>query len=180
MRSLLPLGLLALLPVLARADDTKSTVQPIKVVSLDRKEPVSYEKDVEPILVNKCAFCHSGNLKEGKLDMATYETLLKGGKRGTPLVPGKSAESLIHKLAGKSEKPFMPPKSEEPLTPQQLAALKAIFASVNVRGQQLLAMAHRFAPAKLLRAYLDRCDAAILQRLPALEHFCRYIVLTLQ
>src|SRR5262249_49309594 len=83
-----------------------------------------YEKEVEPILISKCAFCHSGNLKEAKLDMATYETLMKGGKSGKPLVPGKSAESLMIKCAGKTEKPFMPPKSETALTPQELALLK--------------------------------------------------------
>ena len=27
-------------------------------------------------------------IKEGNLDMATYETLMKGGKRGQPIVPG--------------------------------------------------------------------------------------------
>ena len=30
--------------------------------------------------------------------MGTYETLMKGGKRGSPIVPGKSAESLLIKL----------------------------------------------------------------------------------
>jgi WD40 repeat protein len=125
MRSLLPLGLLALLPSVASADDDKkAAVQPIKVVVLDRKTPVSYEKDVEPILVNKCAFCHSGNLKEGKLDMATFETLMKGGKRGAPILPGKSADSPLIKFCGKTEKPFMPPKGEEPLTPEELALIK--------------------------------------------------------
>src|SRR3954454_14048300 len=87
-------------------------VQPIKVVTLQRTAPVEYEKDIEPILVNKCVVCHSGAVKEGKLDLATHEGLLKGGKRGKSLVPGKSAESLIVRLAGKTEKPAMPPKSE--------------------------------------------------------------------
>jgi WD40 repeat protein len=108
----------------ATADDKPARVQPIKVVSLDRKEPVSYEKDVEPIFLNKCAFCHSGNIKEGKLDLGSYESLLKGGKRGNPLVAGKSAESLLCKVSGKTQKPFMPPKSEEPLTPEELALIK--------------------------------------------------------
>jgi len=44
------------------------------VVTLDRKEPVTYEKDVEPIFINKCAFCHSGAVKEAKFDLSTYET----------------------------------------------------------------------------------------------------------
>ncbi len=98
--------------------------EPIKVVALDRKEPVAYEKEIEPILVNKCLFCHSGPVKEGRLDLSTYESLMKGGKRGRAVVPGKSAESLIAKLAGRTQKPTMPPKNEEPLTPPELALIK--------------------------------------------------------
>ena len=123
MRYLLPVGLCLLLPGFSFGQETKG-LQPIKVIVLDRKDPVLYEKDVEPILINKCAFCHSGNQKEGKLDMATYETLMKGGKKGKSIVPGKSAESLLIRLCGKTEKPAMPPKSEEPLTPQELALIK--------------------------------------------------------
>ena len=91
---------------------------------LDRKAPVLYDKDIEPVLVNKCMFCHSGNLKEGKLDMATYETLIKGGKRGASIVPGNSGQSLLTKLCGKTERPLMPPKNEEPLKPEELALIK--------------------------------------------------------
>jgi SAM-dependent methyltransferase len=69
---------------------------------------------------------------------------------------------------------------EQPLTRRQLAELKAIFPSVHVRGYQLLAMARRVLRARRLRAHLDKCDALLLERVPALEHFCRYVVLTLQ
>jgi WD40 repeat protein len=127
MRSLLTLCLLALLPCLVLADDAKDTsggVQPIKVVALDRKEPVSYEKDVEPVLVKKCFFCHSGNVKEAKFDMSSYEALMKGGRHGKPVVAGKAEESLIYLAAGKMKRPFMPPKTEEPLTPEELALIK--------------------------------------------------------
>lgn len=111
----------------ARADDPKDkagAMAPIKVVALDRKEPVEYFRDVDPILVKKCAFCHSGNVKESKFDLSTYETLMKGGKRGRSVVPGKSAESLLVRMSGRTEKPIMPPKTEEPLTPGELATLK--------------------------------------------------------
>jgi hypothetical protein len=111
MRSLLALSLLALIPGLLPAADKSARTQPIKVVTLHRKEPVTYEKDIEPILGNKCAFCHSGNLKEGKLDLGSYEGLMKGGKRGKPVVPGKAGASLLVKLAGKTQKPLMPPRA---------------------------------------------------------------------
>jgi Planctomycete cytochrome C/Anaphase-promoting complex subunit 4 WD40 domain/WD domain, G-beta repeat len=127
MRSLLALCLLASLPLLVRADEPKdkpSGVEPIKVVALDRKEPIVYEKDVEPILVKKCFFCHSGNVKEAKFDLSCCETLMKGGRRGKPIVAGKAEESLLYLAAGKREKPYMPPKTEEPLTPEELAVIK--------------------------------------------------------
>jgi hypothetical protein len=107
-------------------DDKKGkAVQPIAVVTLNRKEPIVYQKDIEPIFINKCQYCHSGAVKEGKFDLGTYESLMKGGKRGKPIVPGKSADSLLVQFAGKTKKPFMPPKTEEPLTPEELALIKA-------------------------------------------------------
>src|SRR5262245_38820566 len=114
---------LALLP--ARADDKPSPGnEPIKIVMLDRKEPVAYEHDIEPIFLKKCAFCHSGNVKEARLDMGTYEGLMKGGKRGKAIVPGNGKDSLLYQCGAKMRKPMMPPKSETPLAPEELALIK--------------------------------------------------------
>jgi WD40 repeat protein len=125
MRYLLSLSFCAMLPVFTSAQDKKSKpVQPIAVVELKRPAPVLYDKDIEPILINKCAVCHSDNIKEGKLDLGSYETLMKGGKRGAAIVAGKSRDSLLVKLAGKTQKPAMPPKGEEPLAPEELALIK--------------------------------------------------------
>jgi len=125
MRLLCSLVLLAGLPALANAQGKKTKpVQPIAVIELKRTTPVLYDKEIEPILVHKCAVCHSDNIKEGKLDLGSYEGLMKGGKHGVAIVPGKSADSLLVKLVGRTEKKFMPPKGEEPLTPEELALLK--------------------------------------------------------
>jgi WD40 repeat protein len=123
MRLALAAVLLSVLPA-AGAGGEKNPVQPIAVVRLERKDPIAYEKDVEPILANKCQVCHSGAVKEGKFDLSSYDLLRKGGKRGEPIIPGKSADSLLVKLAGKTRRPFMPPKGEEPLTPEELAVIK--------------------------------------------------------
>jgi hypothetical protein len=99
---------------------------PIDVIVIDHKGPVDYLKEVDPILVKKCAFCHSGNVKENKFDVSTYESLMRGGKvhGKAVIVAGKSLESVLIKQCGKTDKPFMPPKTEEPLAPQELALLK--------------------------------------------------------
>jgi WD40 repeat protein len=125
MRCVPCLCLFTLLTGFAAAEEKpKHSVLPIPDVKLERKGAVLYDKDIEPILINKCVFCHSGSVKEGKLDMSSYDSLLKGGKHGQPIVPGRAAESLLVKLAGWMQKPIMPPKGEEPLTPQELALIK--------------------------------------------------------
>jgi WD40 repeat protein len=116
--------LIAVAPAWAQEEPRPRGTEPVKVVKIDRKTPVLYDKDIEPILVNKCIFCHSGNRKEGNFDMITFTTLMKGGKKGAPVVAGKAEESLLYGVAGKTKKPWMPLKSEEPLSPEELALLK--------------------------------------------------------
>jgi WD40 repeat protein len=123
MRTVLAVSL-TLLPLVARAAQPKDVGPPIQVVRLDRKDTVSYEKEIEPILAAKCTTCHAGSVKRGKLDLSGVTGLFKGGAHGPALTPGKSAESLMVRLAGRTAKPHMPPKDEEPLTPQELALLK--------------------------------------------------------
>src|SRR5881227_4253718 len=97
MRTRLLSALLLCLPLVASAQDKPTPGnEPIKIVKIERKDPVAYENDIEPIFVKKCAFCHSGNVKEARLDMGNYETLMKGGKRGKSIVAGKSEESLLY------------------------------------------------------------------------------------
>jgi ubiquinone/menaquinone biosynthesis C-methylase UbiE len=67
---------------------------------------------------------------------------------------------------------------EEPLRRRHLARLRRIFPTMTVRGYQFLALARRVLPGRL-GVGLDRCDAALLDRLPRLQRYCRYMVLTL-
>jgi WD40 repeat protein len=97
---------------------------PIPVVDLKRTTPVDYSKDVEPVFADKCFVCHSGSVVEGKFDMSTHAGVLKGGKRGVAVVPGKSAESNLFLFCSRQKKPIMPPKSEEPLTSQEVSLIK--------------------------------------------------------
>src|SRR5262245_56435154 len=96
----------------------------LPVVELKRKDPVLYDKDVEPLFYKKCTVCHSGKELKGKLDLGNYETLVKGGQRGAPVIPGKGNESLLYKVLKREMKPFMPPKGEDPITPEELALVK--------------------------------------------------------
>jgi SAM-dependent methyltransferase len=76
--------------------------------------------------------------------------------------------------AGKDRTP-----DERPLQRRHVRLLRTLFPHVEVRGYQLLSMARRVLRPGPLVASLDWCDDMILTRIPRLQHFCRYVVLTL-
>src|SRR5207253_3132150 len=77
--------------------------------------------------------------------------------------------------AGKDRTP-----DEQPLRQKHIRQVRQVFPSVEVRGFQLLSMLRRvLRPSRLVRG-LEWCDARLLTSLPALERFCRYIVVTLR
>jgi WD40 repeat protein len=108
----------------AQEKSADSPPAPIKVVTLNRTEPIDFDRDVQPIFARRCLVCHSGSVTEGMLDLSKHAGILEGGKSGAAIVPGKSAASLLIKMAGKTQRPFMPPKREMPLAPEELAILK--------------------------------------------------------
>ena len=127
MRFLTLLAVTVLTAVVAAQEPKKDKdFPPIPTVDLKRTAPVDYGADIEPIFENKCFVCHSGNVTEGKFDMSTYEKVMKGGaKRGAKVVvPGKSGESFLFLACSRQMKPIMPPKTEEPLTSQELSLVK--------------------------------------------------------
>jgi WD40 repeat protein len=71
---------------------------------------VSFMKDVAPILKENCFACHDAKKKKGKLDLTTFELLMKGGSRGEAVVPSKPTESFLWTLTAGTEEPKMPPK----------------------------------------------------------------------
>jgi 2-polyprenyl-3-methyl-5-hydroxy-6-metoxy-1,4-benzoquinol methylase len=69
---------------------------------------------------------------------------------------------------------------EQPLQRRHVQILRRTFASVEIRGYQLLSMARRLTARRRLVAGLDWCDTMLLTRVPALQMYCRYVVLTLR
>jgi len=125
------LCVLSLFMVLSLTAQDKK-LPPIAVVPY-KGGAIDFEKQIQPILDNKCTTCHSGSIKKGRLDLSSLESIFKGGKGGPSLVAGKPEESLLIKLSGRTDAPAMPPKDEEPLTPEELALLKA-WVSQGAKG----------------------------------------------
>ncbi len=79
---------------------------------------------VAPILQKNCLACHSAAAKMGGLVMESYDSLMKGGMHGAPIVPGKGEQSrIIQMLEGKVQ-PRMP-FGGNPLPADDIAAIKA-------------------------------------------------------
>ncbi len=100
---------------------------PIPVSVPSRSEPVSYSDEVADILAAKCVGCHNAGFAESKMVMEDVAGMLKGGKRGPAIVPGRAEESRLFRLASHRELPHMPPADKPgtiPLTPGELGLLK--------------------------------------------------------
>lgn len=85
-----------------------------------------YADIVAPILERRCVQCHKESKAKGKFRMDTYELLVKGGKEGAGLEPGKSATSNILVRMGlpKDDDEHMPPEGKPPLEDHELAVVK--------------------------------------------------------
>jgi len=78
---------------------------PAPTVTPGGAETVSFQRDVEPILRDRCGGCHGGS---GGLWLDRYETLMVGADRGPVVVAGDPAGSeLLRRVAG-DRQPRMP------------------------------------------------------------------------
>ncbi|GAB4574630.1 MAG: hypothetical protein Kow0077_22170 [Anaerolineae bacterium] len=58
-------------------------------------EPATTYASLQPVLVETCGRCHSGEDAPAGLDVSTYETLMAGGEDGPVIAPGDPDASLI-------------------------------------------------------------------------------------
>ncbi len=63
---------------------------------------VSFAKDVQPVLAQRCVACHG---KSGGLALSSYADLMKGGKDGAVVVPGDAANSSLVQVIASGRMP---------------------------------------------------------------------------
>jgi hypothetical protein len=87
----------------------------------------SYTKDVHPFLNKYCVECHQGNKSKGGVNLESYESLMKGGKKGRQLlVPGQSDKSpLVMTVEGKGSRKMPPKKASAQPTADEIGVLRA-------------------------------------------------------
>lgn len=122
-RSLLSwLGLVATLVVtpIASADEPAKPTAPAAPAAA----PVSFIKDVAPVLVQNCIACHNPRKSEGKYSMTTFALLARGQQgEGITLEPGDPDASNFVELIRLDGSPRMPYK-QDPLPPEKIALIE--------------------------------------------------------
>lgn len=112
-------------PGTSQANPPADNTDPAQIGPPDRS--LTYEKDILPIMERACISCHGTFKKRGKLDLRTYQALLRGGESGTGVVPGKpEASPLWTEIKSGS----MPPRSsKKKLSPEDKELVRNWIAS---------------------------------------------------
>jgi hypothetical protein len=76
----------------------------------------TYDANIEPIFTAECTMCHNTATLTAGLDLSTYAGVMNGGKDGSILVPGDSANSLLIKIQSATH--------FRNVTPDELALIK--------------------------------------------------------
>lgn len=83
-----------------------------------KEDPVSYHKQILPLLKRSCQGCHHPGDANADLIVTSYDELKRGGMAGEAIIPGKPDESLIIELIS-GDPPAMP-QNQEPLTKDEI------------------------------------------------------------
>ncbi|MGQ0636509.1 MAG: PSD1 and planctomycete cytochrome C domain-containing protein [Planctomycetaceae bacterium] len=111
-RHVLAIAAVVFAPPLAQADPDAKTVD--------------FDRDVRPILEQRCVKCHGAEKQKSGLRLDTLKAATAGGDSGPAIEPGASAESLlVQALSGSDGVAKMPPKGEPELSADEIATLRA-------------------------------------------------------
>ncbi len=83
-------------------------------------ELVSFAETVAPIFSKRCLACHNARTAKGRYNMETFAAIVKGGESGDALEVGDADSSTLFAMIEDGSMP----KDADPLSPEQIAAVK--------------------------------------------------------
>ena len=106
-----------------------SLILTIALISVTFSQEVVFNRDIRPILSNKCFFCHGPDEKtrEADLRLDTREGAIEDHDGFSAIVPGKPDDSeLIYRIAEATGDEAMPPPhaKKESLTKEEVALFR--------------------------------------------------------
>ena len=81
---------------------------------------------VRPIFSQRCFSCHNDDKKRGGLNLASYESAMKGGKDGQVIASGKPEDSDLYRriTLPREDEAAMPAEGKAPLTADQVSVIR--------------------------------------------------------
>ncbi len=86
--------------------------------------PVTFPRDVRPILETSCTGCHAPPAPASGLDLTSLDALLRGGRRGPAVVPGDAEDSRLWRAAAWTDDELRMPPEGDRLTEARLDTLR--------------------------------------------------------
>jgi cytochrome c553 len=93
-------------------------------------DAATFRDKIAPLLAAHCASCHTGPQAQAALSIASLDDLLRGGKRGPAVEPGRSSASLLVQFLRGERNPRMP-IGGKPLPDAAITALAAAIDSLT-------------------------------------------------
>lgn len=87
--------------------------------------PVSFSREVAPILVKQCQTCHGPEKSKSQYRLDTFERLSKPGKsKAAPIVAGSPAKSELYQLISTTDENDRMPQKADALPAAQIALIR--------------------------------------------------------
>jgi len=87
--------------------------------------PVSFSKDIAPILARSCGACHSAAEANGGYQVSNFNAVLKAGDSESPAVtPGKADESELYTRVSTDDESTRMPQEADALPKEQVALIQ--------------------------------------------------------
>lgn len=87
--------------------------------------PVSFSKDIAPILQQKCVTCHNPEKTKGGYQLHSFTSLMKPGEsKEPPVTPGDPGRSHLRQLLVARDEDDRMPQKDDPLPSAQIALIE--------------------------------------------------------
>ena len=102
---------------------------------------------IEPLLKEHCAECHNPTKAKSGLDLSSLQTILRGGERGSAVIPGHPDESNLYKFLSSESDPHMPPGKRKSLGEEEIGLIKKWIQQLPVAASDKIAETSTNGPA---------------------------------
>src|SRR5579862_3841498 len=113
-RGAAPLLRRALLVVLGLTGAALAPTCPATAAAPPSARPVSFARDVAPILDHWCVVCHGAREAHADLRLDSLGGVMRGGDAGPIVIPGNPDDSLLAAKIEHRHRPTMPPRRRLP------------------------------------------------------------------